>query len=102
MSGEERFRPRKPLGGDPRVAAPPQHERASPFAAYPVPDLIADHRAEYAEHDGVPHVEVASLCQDPGGYEDGLARERHPGTLHHHPKEDDQVAVVLDEGKDLL
>jgi hypothetical protein len=38
--------------------------------------------------------------QDAGGEEYGLTGHRHPGTLKHHPEEDDQVTVVLDEGED--
>jgi hypothetical protein len=45
---------------------------------------------------------VPPLGQDAGGKEDGLAGERHSGALQHHPEEDDEVAVVLDEGEDLL
>ena len=45
-------------------------------------------------------VEVPPLDKDAGGQEDGLPRERHPGALKHHPEEDDQVAVVLDERED--
>jgi hypothetical protein len=40
------------------------------------------------------------MDQDTGGEEYGLTGQRHPGALKHHPEEDDQVAVVLDEGED--
>src|SRR5215212_4466472 len=97
---EERFGASQPLGGDQDVAAPPQDERTPPLASDPVADLVADDGPQDAEHDGVPEVEVSLLDQYSGGEEYGLAGQRHPRALEHHPKEDDQVAVVLDERKD--
>jgi hypothetical protein len=52
------------------------------------------------ERYGIPKVEVPPLDQDASGKEYGLPGQRHPGALQHHPEEDDQVTVVLDEGED--
>jgi hypothetical protein len=45
---------------------------------------------------------MPSLDHDPSGYKDGLSGKRNPDTLQHHPQEDDQVAVVANQGEDLV
>src|SRR5215208_1754344 len=100
MPLEERFGASQPLGGDEDVASPTQHERAPPSAPHPVADLVPDHGPQDAEHYDIPQVEVPPLDQDACCQEYGLAGQRHPCALQHHPEEDDQVAVVFDEGED--
>src|SRR5215207_1773380 len=100
MPLEERFGASQPLGGYEDVASPTQHERASPSSADPVSDLVAYHGPQDAEDDDVAQVEASPLDQDACCKEYGLAGQGHPGALEHHPEEDDQVAVVLDEGED--
>src|SRR5215217_5362917 len=100
MPLEERFGAAQPLGGDEDVAAPTQHEPASPSSADPVADLIPDHGSQDAEHYDVAQVEASPLDQDACGQEYGLAGQGHPGALKHHPEEDDQVTVLLDERED--
>jgi hypothetical protein len=102
VAGEECFGAGETLGGNEDVAAPPQDEGPSPLAAYPVADLVSDHGPQGAEEDGVSEVQLALLGEDARGYEDGLARQRHPRALGHHPEEDDQVPVVDDQVEDLL
>src|SRR5215213_5988558 len=102
MPIEERFGASQPPRGYEDVSSPTQHERASPSAPHPVADLVADHGPKDAEHDGIPQVEVSPLDQDACCKEYGLAGQRHPGALEHHSEEDDQVAVLLDEGEDPL
>src|SRR5215212_2262647 len=100
MPLEERFGASQPLGGYEDVAAPTQHERASPSSADPVADLVADHGPQDTEHDDVAQVEASPLDQDACCKEYGLAGQGHPCALEHHPEEDDQVSVLLDERED--
>src|SRR3712207_7155726 len=37
------------------------------------------------------------MDQHPGGDQDGLAWQRHPGALEHHAEEDHKVAVLADQ-----
>src|SRR5215217_3434740 len=97
---EERFGASQPLGGYEDVAAPTQHERASPSSADPVADLVADYSPQDTEHDDVAQVEASPLDQDACCKEYGLAGQGHPCALEHHPEEDDQVSVLLDERED--
>jgi hypothetical protein len=89
VPGEERFGASQPLGGDEDVAAPPQHEGTPPFAADPVADLVAHNGPKDAERYSIVQVEVPPLDQDASGKEYGLAWQRHPGALKHHPEGDD-------------
>src|SRR5215212_4981926 len=100
MPLEERFGASQPLGGYEDVAAPTQHERASPSSADPVADLVADYSPQDTEHDDVAQVEASPLDQDACCKEYGLAGQGHPCALEHHPEEDDQVSVLLDERED--
>src|SRR5215211_1655379 len=102
MPLEERLGACQPRRGDEDVASPPQDEWSSPLSSDPVADLVPDHGPQDAERDDVAQVEVPPLDKDTGGYEDSLARERHPGAFEHHPEEDDQVTVVLDEREDSI
>src|SRR5215217_4852244 len=97
---EERFGTCQPLGADQDVAPPTQDEPAPPFAPHPVADLVPDNGTQDAEHDGIPQVKMSLLDQYSGGEEYGLTGQRYSGALQHHPKEDDQVAVVGDERED--
>ena len=42
------------------------------------------------------------LDDDAGGYEDSLSGERNPAALQQHPKEDNQVSVLSDQGENLV
>lgn len=42
------------------------------------------------------------MHQQTSVYKDGLAGERNPDTLHHHPEEDDQVPALTDQREDLV
>src|SRR5215208_962246 len=97
MPPEERLGACQSLGCDEDVAPPPQDEWSAPLAPEPVADLVPNNGPQDAEHDGIAQVKVPPLDQDAGGEEYGLAGQRYPGALEHHPEEDDQVAVVLDE-----
>ena len=54
MTGKEPLRSGKALRGYKDVSPPAQNKRTSPFTAYPIAYLIADHGSEDAEYDGVP------------------------------------------------
>src|SRR5215217_2390780 len=97
---EERFGTCQPLGADEDVAPPTQDEPAPPFAPDPVADLVPDNGTQDAEHDGIPQVKMSLLDQYSGGEEYGLTGQRHSRALQHHPKEDEQVAVLFDERED--
>src|SRR5215203_3584808 len=97
---EERFGTCQPLGADEDVAPPPQDEGSLPFAPDPVADLVPDNGTQDAEHDGITEVEVPPLGEDTSCQENRLTGQRHSGALKHHPKEDDQVAVLGDERED--
>src|SRR5215203_2850253 len=99
---EERFGTCQPLGADEDVAPPNPDEPAPPFAPDPVADLVPDNGPQDAEHDGIPQVKMSLQDQDAGGKEYGLTRQRHSRALQHHPKEDDEVAVVGDEKEDAV
>src|SRR5215216_5982688 len=102
MPLEERLGACQPRRGDEDVASPPQDEWSSPLAPDSVADLVPDNGPQDAEHDGIPQVKMSLLDQDAGGKEYGLTRQRHSRALQHHPKEDDEVAVVGDEREDAV
>src|SRR5215213_3315196 len=97
MPPEERLGACQSLGCDEDVAPPPQDEWSAPLAPEPVADLVPNNGPQDAEHDGIAQVKVPPLDHDAGGEEYGLAGQRYPGALEHHPAEDDQVAVVVEE-----
>src|SRR5215216_1884402 len=97
---EERLGASQPLGGDEDVAPPPQDEGSPPLAPDPVADLVTDNGTQDAEHYGITEVEVPPLGEDTSCQENRLTGQRHSGALKHHPKEDEQVAVLFDERED--
>ena len=101
MPGKECLGVPQPRRRDEGVSTLPQRERTTTEATYPVADLVADYSAEDSEKKRVAEIEDLLVDQRPGGDQDDLTGQRHPGALEHHAEEDHQVAVPADQVKQI-